>query len=151
MRIVDAETVAKFLRKLERVHAKVCADHRPAPAHADKIGHLAGAAADFENAGTVRQLLVEHFAEYPRPGPGTQAVSRIQIIVIRERSFFIELLDDIGDVALALRPLVGGEQTWNIGFYGENVSSTSTGDLVLRPVPRQRGAVYRAAQPWQDR
>src|ERR1700733_9783637 len=150
MRIVDAETVAKFLRKLERVHAKVCADNCPPPAHPKKIGHLAGAATDFENTGAVGQLLVEHFAEYPRPGPQTQAVSRIQIIAIWERRFFIKLLDDIGDVARALRPFVGGEQAWSIGFHWENVSSMGAGDLVLRPVPRQRGTVYRAAQPRKD-
>ena len=114
----DGETVAEALAEPQRIHAQVGADDAATPVHAEEVGELGGAAARLQHQSARRDLLVEQAGEYAGPGLVAQALAAVEIVVVGKRRLLVELLDDVGDVALALAPLVGNEELGDAVRHG---------------------------------
>src|SRR5713226_4248008 len=111
MRIVDREAIAKALCELERIHAEVRANDGAAPPHTQEIGQLAGAAPNFENLGSLGNLLIEQSGKHTPARLSSEGAACIKAVIVREGGLLVELFHDIGDVGSSDRPVVRCEKT----------------------------------------
>ena len=98
---------AELLGHPQRVHAQVRPDHGAA-ADAEEVRELAGAAAHLEHPRIERDLLAQQARVDALARLRDQRAHGVVVVVVRERVLLVELLHDLGDVALGL--LVGPEE-----------------------------------------
>ena len=112
--------LAERLAEPQRVQAQIRADDL-ATADAEEVGQLAGAAADLENVAVVGNRLVQSPRVEPGPRLLDQGAHGVVVVVVGKGSLLVERLDDLGDVARVVEPLVRPEELRDVLGHLERV------------------------------
>src|SRR5262245_21174281 len=130
---LDPLSFLEGLRQLKRIQADVHAKDGPVRDR-QKIGELAGSAADLENASLVWNLVVKQSREVPSACLFEKRTLAIELVVVREGRLVVEGLDDLGHVLGVLAVLVwqdeqarnpvfnsvAGAADWIMSAFGTN-------------------------------
>ncbi len=146
-RVADGVTIAESVREAQGIQAEIAAEHGAVPGHAEEIGELSGAASHLEDQGVRRDLFVEQSCENASARLAGQALSRIQIVVIREWIRFVKRLHDVSDIPL-VADIVRMKQARD-AFFDWETSAARTARRVAG-APCQRSTARRTGEDLQD-
>ena len=102
----DVVSLAECVTETQRAHAEIGAEHDATPTEPKEVAELSRAAPDLENRRRGADLLVQEARKDAVLRLVPQGLGRVDAVVVRERSFFVEGPDNIRDV-LALSGLRG--------------------------------------------